>query len=151
MADAHYHVAHETGASIFVVGLHAIAQHDAAHGGDNLAARLVFDRAFGYGNDAVRARRVHAAKHVALGGSAGLGSALALVGRLLFRAARREGRCYLVAETHGILHAQDGLESACFAREVREEVTDACVFARQLLGVRNTDMRACAALVGDGA
>jgi len=70
-------------------------------------------------------------------------------GRFL-RRAESEWRCYLVTESHGVLHAQDGLEFAIRTREVREEVADVCVFLRQLLIVWNADMRACAALVGDG-
>ena len=67
MAHAHHGVAHEAGAGVLVVGLHAPAGHDVADGERHLLGRLVFDGARIGGNEPVGAGLVHAREDVGAG------------------------------------------------------------------------------------
>ena len=101
MAHAHHGVAHEAGAGVFVVGLHAPAGHDVADGERHLLGRLVFDSARISGNEPVGAGLVHAREDVGAGEFGILSLALCALGW----GVRGD---HLVAVMEGIVHAQNG-------------------------------------------
>ena len=101
VAHAHHGVAHETGAGVLVVGLHAPAGHDVADGERHLLGRLVLDGAGIGGNEPVGAGLVHTREDVGAGELGILSLAICALGR----GVRGD---HLVAVMEGVVHAQNG-------------------------------------------